>query len=82
MKRKPGENLHSNMTYKIEKNIPIGQLERGKYPFKMMAVGNSFKFPRESAQRVSVSASIYARKNGAKFTQRTGEKFGRIWRIK
>jgi len=70
--------------YKIEKNIPIGQIHLNGYPFAKMEIGDSFfvKGDKKKINAVTVSTSTYKKKNaGTNFTCRTNEDGVRVWRI-
>lgn len=66
------------MTYKIEKNVPLPSA-RTTYPFREMAVGDSFSFYILSHRNVRSAASRYTKRYpNASFTIRGN----RCWRIK
>jgi len=69
--------------YKIEKNIPVGQINTSGYPFSKMEIGDSFfvKGDKKKINAVTVSTSTYKKKNvGKNFTSRTNEEGIRVWR--
>lgn len=68
--------------YKLEKSVPIPESGAPtKYPFKVMAVGDSFSVPREGGANLRNAASQAARKNGRKFTVRSLGEEVRCWRV-
>jgi hypothetical protein len=78
---------------KIDKGIPVtphgncGVLGKSKYPFREMAVGDSFFAPLGGAQRSSLSrmATGWTKDTGFKFVTRKATEGGqegvRIWRV-
>lgn len=72
------------MIIKIDKNVDIPLLERGRYPWAEMEIGDSFFIEGASQQQLSSSAHGWSLRRGAKIKFRTKkEKNGaRIWRIK
>lgn len=77
------------MSFKIEKGVSIPPVIRNggggapsKYPFKEMAVGDSFSAPLSERRRVIAAASAHKLRHGGQFTARTLEDEVRVWRIK
>ena len=75
--------------YDIEKDIDISLIKRSKgrppkYPFGIMAVGDSFFVEGESLplSKAYLASSQYAMRHGLKFSGRTTERGVRIWRVK
>lgn len=75
------------MAYEIEKNIPVPAKQAGapaKYPFTRMSVGDSVKFPKETARAAYAAAKTMQYKNkerNLKFRGVTEDDGGmRIWR--
>jgi hypothetical protein len=69
--------------YKIEKNIPIGFINKNKYPFTDMTVGDSFfvKGDKKKCNSVTVATSHYKKNtSGTNFTARTNADGIRVWR--
>lgn len=74
------------MKCEIEKGIPIpektiGQGAGPQYPFKDMAVGDSFIAPHSKCQSLKASASQRGRFHGGKFITRILPNGIRCWRI-
>lgn len=75
------------MEFKIEKGVSIPPVIRksvgapSKYPFKEMAVGDSFSVPLSERRRVVSAASSHKRRHGAAFTVRMLEDEVRVWRV-
>jgi len=73
------------MPIKIERNVPM-PAPRGRYPFKLLAIGDSFSIPIAEADR-AVGASYIGRQAGdtqaRRFTHRQDKVTGtvRFWRI-
>lgn len=68
---------------KIDKGVQIPPQKRNdyrKYPFKELAVGDSF-FIEERYATVAPSASAHGRRYGKKFTTRSENGGTRVWRI-
>lgn len=81
------------MTYKVEKNIPLTPTAERRaqcsYPFKKMAVGDSFiiseTYTRDTMQLKANAARNWARTagNGWRFScRKTEDNKVRIWRVK
>jgi len=72
--------------YKIDKNIPAPTgNSRGKYPFEIMQVGDSFFVAGEELRKVKNSATGWGTRHSAKFrlskvTEGEGEGV-RVWRV-
>lgn len=74
-------------SWKVEKNIPLTPRNNGHrprlYPLDRMEIGDSFTFEEWRRQRVSASASGYAKETGARFTiRRVSDEYCRCWRLK
>jgi hypothetical protein len=74
------------MAYKVENSFPVPDFSGGpgrpsKYPWKSMAVGDSFFVPGKLVENMSPLANYQERKNGVKFTCRTVDGGVRVWRI-
>lgn len=75
--------------YKIESGIEAPQTDNrgGKYPFKLMAVGDSFFVPGSAeninrvALRVANAAHYAAKRYGFRFTTRRNADGVRVWRV-
>ena len=70
---------------KIDKNIPIppNNSQGGrpsKYPWRDMAVGDSFRVEGKTCNAVTGMASSAGKRLGMKFTVRTEDGGHRIWR--
>ena len=68
----------------IEKNVPLpktGSGARAKYPWKTMAVGDSFFVANVKPPRFSTTKSSAARSTGFTFTCRTVDGGTRVWRV-
>ena len=74
------------MEFKIEKNIPI-PLQRGKYPFSKMVVGDSFVLDVGLLLKVRTASYSWMSRFGkgkrflVKIVIEKGKKIGRCWRI-
>jgi len=73
--------------YEIEKDVPVVLIRKSfkKYPFDLMAVGDSFKFDVKFLNRIRTNASIYSSKHkkNKKFTLgKISDTEARCWRIK
>ena len=66
--------------YKIESGIPLPG-RRLKYPFAEMKVGDSFAIAEADLRKISVSAFAEGKRLGFKFSVRTADGGGRVWRI-
>lgn len=72
--------------YLIEKGIPMPtKLKEDKYPFRKMAVGDSFFFQKEDSAKIKSAMNTYFKKTGTKFfvapdMQRAS--CNRCWRIR
>lgn len=73
------------MTYEIEKGVPLPTDKRGgrysAYPWKAMAVGDSFVVPRAKNQPLGGMVREATKRLNMKFTTRRVEGGIRIWRI-
>ena len=71
--------------FKIEKRKPIPKIVRTgrpeKYPWSKMEVGDSF-FRAGKAPALQMAAYDAAKRHGHKYTCRTVDGGGRVWRIK
>ncbi len=75
--------------YEIEDDIPPPPQIRGKYPFGLLNIGQSFFVPcdendkRGALLRVSNTAGAYGRRHGRRYVTRTiNDPPGvRVWRI-
>jgi len=77
--------------FKVERGVPIPDRRHGapgKYPFEKMSQGDSFLLPVENEEdvdtvrrRIAAAASLYATRNGGKFTTRTVDGGIRVWRV-
>ena len=76
-----GEKEGEEMTFKIERNIPVPTF-RGKYPMAIMEIGDSFFVSGDKAKVAQRSASNYGRKYNKIFTSRSMDGGIRIWRVK
>lgn len=67
------------MLVKIEKDIPLPEPKRRKYPWHEMEVGDSFIFPHKHGQQY---ASVMSRRHSPKkyAARMVGGKY-RIWRV-
>ena len=68
----------------VEKDVPLPAPLRGsgKYPWRSMAVGDSFFVPGMTTASIAGSVhSAYKRLPGWKFTSRTVDGGVRVWRI-
>lgn len=69
----------------IESNIelPITMLQRSKYPFRDMAVGDSFGISGDAAERERVRAAAYKHsdRNGVRIIVRQQKEGFRVWRV-
>lgn len=72
---------------KVESGIPIPQAGRGrggKYPFKKLAIGDSFAMSGDEVahKRLRCAAALHAKRFGIRLTVRkTGPSEYRCWRI-
>jgi hypothetical protein len=67
--------------YPIESNVKIN---KSKYNFMDMKIGDSFPYPKEKHNSVRVSASIFKRRNPQfkfKSQYKKDDDTGRIWRV-
>ncbi len=67
---------------KVDPNIPMpaGRIASRKYPWREMAIGDSFFIPDVSRKSFS-GPSLAAKRTGFKFTVRTVEGGLRVWRF-
>jgi len=70
----------------IDKNIPIPQaMNKAKYPWRKMEVGDSFLFSKKSdlknLKHASSLAGAASRRMGIKFSCRKTNEGIRVWRI-
>ena len=68
----------------IETGIPIPPRSRGrqdKYPWRTMAVGNSFIAKDAKSSSMSTLIAAAQKRNGHKYTRRAVEGGVRIWRV-
>lgn len=63
---------------KIDKGIPVPLTLKSKYPFKAMAIGDSF-FIEDRSQRSNMY--LYAKRIGIKVTVREEGSGARVWRV-
>ena len=72
--------------YALDDNVklpPPGAGRTGKYPFRDMAVDESFEFPFSEYARVRAAASHFGKRNGMAFSVRkTDESTARCWRTR
>lgn len=77
--------IASSTEIKIEKGVPMPPSSSGnlKYPFRSMAVGDSFFVAGKSVGTMAANASPAARRigGGTKFTCRAENGGVRVWRI-
>ena len=69
--------------FKLDDDIPIPGKKESKYPFSVMAVGQSFERPLEECGRITASAHHYKRMHpGWSYALRTNKEKGlvRLWR--
>lgn len=65
----------------IDQGVPLPA--RGpapRWPFRQMAVGDSFCAPRSQANTVKASASMFGKRSGRKFSTRMEDDSIRCWR--
>jgi hypothetical protein len=69
--------------FAIEKGVPMPEpRKRLSYPFRCMAVGDSFVFSRTDSARISMAANAFGNSNGCKFSVRKiSDELSRCWRI-
>lgn len=69
--------------YHIESGLVSPDSTRfDKYPFGKMEVGDSFALPSKESNRVSMSATQYFKRHGARFTVRkVDSETHRCWRV-
>lgn len=69
----------------IEKDVPLVTAPRtrgSKYPFKDMAVGDSFAVPLKAQSLRSIATSYAKKEQGTvKFAVRIAEGGSRVWRV-
>ena len=65
----------------IEKNVPIPEPRRRKYPFSKMKIGDSF-FIEDTSAKVRASASSYGKRLNREFITRREGNGVRCWRVK
>ena len=67
---------------KIDKGVPLPKkrIPNGSYPFKEMAIGDSFMVT-DGLASARVLAIHYGRRHGVKFTSRKEGDGLRVWRI-
>jgi len=67
---------------RIDKDIPIGGIQRKKYPLGELEIGDSFFVPGKIVAQIT---GVFHRYPGRKFSGRTvfesGVKGARIWRV-
>jgi len=72
------------MTFQIDSNIPIPPRYRNginaSFPFKEMAVGDSFWVDGETSKRARAAASTFSKATGHKYTTRADGDGVRVWR--
>lgn len=71
----------------IEKGIPVAHRKWGgkdtKYPFRKMAIGDSFAYPKKFQGRLAASATYYGKITKKRFTiRKNGNGTCRCWRVK
>lgn len=66
----------------IDSHVPLPS-SVNKYPFKSMAVGDSFTMPIDMRSKLQVAAYIHGKANSKKFTVRIDRSANvvRCWRI-
>lgn len=68
---------------KIDKGIPqLPPIERTKWPFQDMEVGDSFWVPFELFSRIQCAATRAGQRHGKLFSVRRFENGFRCWRLK
>ena len=71
--------------YKIEKDVPTPPANRSKYPWRKMAVGDSFFAPAALQRVIGSNASRVGKKLGRKYVTRVMTENGiegvRVWRV-
>lgn len=65
---------------KIDRNIPIPEVQKCIYPWKTLEVGDSFLMPGPP-KNVNSSVSAAGRRYGRKFSYRKTAEGMRVWRV-
>ena len=70
------------MAITVDRNVPLPPKKKDcpVWPFKTMAVGDSFVSPK-SARATTAAACYYSKKHGLKFTVRTVGEVVKCWRL-
>lgn len=71
----------ATQNFQIEKNVPAPSAGNAKYPWRQMAIGDSFFVPNVSTQKMSNAASARKTRGVGTFTCRAEEGGVRVWRI-
>jgi hypothetical protein len=68
---------------RVDLGVPIPpEAQREKYPFPVMAVGDSFLLAdAESAKNARSAAWMFSKRHGTKFSCRKVEDGWRVWRV-
>lgn len=67
----------------VDTNVPIpAEAMRERYPFPVMAVGDSFLLPdAEAAKNARSAAWMFSKRHGTKFSCRRVPEGWRVWRV-
>ncbi len=68
--------------FEVEKNIPIPERVRMKYPWEQLGIGDSFLIPDAIVDSVRSGLYSCARNMKIKVTLKTVDGGMRVWRIK
>jgi hypothetical protein len=68
---------------RVDSGIPLpAEAQREKYPFPVMAVGDSFLLTdAASAKNARSAAWMYSKRHGSRFSCRRVEDGWRVWRV-
>jgi hypothetical protein len=79
--------MPKNVSFKIEKGVPIAKTGSGNYPhkriypFDQMKTGDSFFAPKSFGRKVQSAALKYGKDHGIKFKTRAERNGRRVWRV-
>lgn len=75
--------MYTDGMLRVDSGIPLpAEAQREKYPFPIMAVGDSFLLTdAASAKNARSAAWMYSKRHGSRFSCRRVEDGWRVWRV-
>lgn len=67
--------------FKIEHDVPLPEKFKGRYPWKQMAIGDSFFVVGGKQQTVASAANEESKRHGGRFRTSIQDGGVRVWRV-